>query len=215
MAENRGIFISLEGGEGAGKTTQIKLLADFLRSKGKEVLLVREPGGTELGEDVRKVLKFSEYKNGISPRAEALLFSAARAQLVQETIAPALERGVWVLSDRFTDSSIAYQGAGRNLGDTDIAIINRFATGGLEPDVTILLDLPVQTGFERLRSRAEESSGKHDRMEELEIDFYERVRECYLALAKSAPQRFIIIPATAPAEEIAEGIRNELSKRFT
>ncbi|MCD8298968.1 MAG: dTMP kinase [Opitutae bacterium] len=213
-SDSRGIFISFEGGEGVGKTTQIRMLADFLRAQGKEVMLVREPGGTQLGEDVRKILKFSDYDNEISPQAEALLFAAARAQLVRETILPALGRGTWVLSDRFTDSSIAYQGAGRALGSGDITAINRFATGGLEPAMTILLDLPAREGFARLRSRAAENSGKSDRMEALASDFYERVRAGYLALANAAPQRFFVVAADKAPEKIAEEIRNELSKRF-
>lgn len=214
MGTERGRFISFEGGEGAGKTTQIARLADFLRAQGKTVLLTREPGGTALGEDVRKILKFADYGDTLTQETEALLFSAARAQLVREVILPALERGVYVVSDRFTDSSIAYQGAGRALGESAVAAINRFATGGLEPDWTILLDLPPTVGFERVRSRAGEAASKQDRMETMALDFYERVRAAYLALAKENPHRFYIVRADDSVDAIAETIQNECQRRF-
>lgn len=214
MGIERGRFISFEGGEGAGKTTQITRLAEFLRARGKTVLLTREPGGTALGEDVRKILKFADYGDTLTQETEALLFSAARAQLVREVILPALERGVYVISDRFTDSSIAYQGAGRALGEEAVASINRFATGGLEPDWTVLLDLPPEVGFERVRSRAGENGSKQDRMETMALEFYERVRAAYRTLATANPQRFYIVRADASADAIAETIKNEYQRRF-
>lgn len=214
MGKQRGRFISFEGGEGAGKTTQITRLAAFLRACGKEVLLTREPGGTPLGEDVRKILKFADYGDTLSCQAEALLFSAARAQLVREVILPALERGVYVISDRFTDSSVAYQGAGRGLGETAIDTVNRFATGGLEPDLTILLDLEPAVGFARVRSRAGENGDKQDRMETMELDFYERVRASYLALASAFPQRFFVVSAEDSQEVVFEKIKNEFERRL-
>lgn len=214
MGIERGRFISFEGGEGAGKTTQITRLAEFLRARGKTVLLTREPGGTALGEDVRKILKFADYGDTLTQETEALLFSAARAQLVREVILPALERGVYVISDRFTDSSIAYQGAGRALGEEAVASINRFATGGLEPDWTVLLDLPPEVGFERVRSRAGENGSKQDRMETMALEFYERVRAAYRTLATANPQRFYIVCADASADAIAETIKNEYQRRF-
>ncbi len=211
---SRGIFVSFEGGEGAGKSTQIQILASFLRERGKKVLLTREPGGTDLSDEIRKIEKFISYKNDFSPEAEALLFSAARAQLVKEILVPELEKGTWILSDRFTDSSIAYQGAGRNLGNDKIASINDFATSGLVPDITILLDISTKSGFERLRSRGAEISGTADRMEKQASEFYEKVRRCYLDLAAKNPARFLVISAEQSPEKIAEEIRNELSKRF-
>lgn len=214
MGRQRGRFISFEGGEGAGKTTQIARFADFLRARGKEVLLTREPGGTALGEDVRKILKFADYGDGLTQEAEALLFSAARAQLVREVIVPALNRGVYVVSDRFTDSSVAYQGAGRGLGEAAVSAVNRFATGGLEPDLTILLDLDPAVGFERVRSRVGENDNRQDRMETMELAFYERVREAYRSLAKAFPQRFFVVEANDFENVISEKIQNEFDRRF-
>lgn len=214
MGKQRGRFISFEGGEGAGKTTQITRLADFLRERGKEVLLTREPGGTALGEDVRKILKFADYGDALTCQAEALLFSAARAQLVREVILPAMERGIYVISDRFTDSSVAYQGAGRGLGEAAIEAVNRFATGGLEPDFTVLLDLDPIAGFKRVRSRAGENGDKQDRMETMELAFYERVRTAYLALAEKFPQRFFVVPADEARDVVFEKIQNEFERRF-
>lgn len=214
MGIERGRFISFEGGEGAGKTTQIVRLAAFLRERGKEVLLTREPGGTALGEDVRKILKFADYGDTLTQETEALLFSAARAQLVREVILPALERGAYVISDRFTDSSVAYQGAGRGLGEAAVSAVNRFATGGLEPDWTILLDLPPAVGFERVRSRAGENAEKQDRMETMQLDFYERVRASYLALAGKFSRRFFVVNAEYPVDSVAEEIKHECLRRF-
>lgn len=214
MGTQRGRFISFEGGEGAGKTTQITRLAAFLRERGKEVLLTREPGGTALGEDVRKILKFADYGDTLTQEAEALLFSAARAQLVREVIVPALERGVYVISDRFTDSSVAYQGAGRGLGEAAVSAVNRFATGGLEPDLTVLLDLEPSVGFARVRSRAGENGDKQDRMETMELAFYERVRAAYLKLAEKFPQRFFVVEANDSADVISEKLKNEIERRL-
>lgn len=202
----KGRFVSFEGGEGAGKSTQIRILAEKLRSRGIEILLTREPGGTALGEDLRKIIKFADYGKTMTLESEALLFAAARAQLVREVIVPALERGVWVLSDRFTDSSVAYQGAGRRLGMKEIAALNRFATGGLEPDLTFWLDLPVEAGFARTRSRDAENTKKTDRMESQAREFYEAVRSAYACLAEENPGRIVRIDAALPPETVAETI---------
>lgn len=211
----RGKFITFEGVEGVGKSTQVARFAAFLESRGNAVLLTREPGGTALGEDVRRILKFADYGPRMSAEAEALLFSAARAQLVREKLLPALDAGTRVVADRFTDSSVAYQGAGRGLGAEKIAELNRFATGGFEPDFTVLLDLDPEIGFARTRSRAAESeSGKADRMEAFPRDFYVRVRAAYLELAAAFPRRFFVADASLPAEEISEQIRNEYVRRF-
>lgn len=212
---SRGKFISFEGIEGVGKSTQTQLFADFLASRGNAVLRVREPGGTPLGEDVRKILKFADYGKTMSAEAEALLFSAARAQLVREKILPSLAAGTCVVADRFTDSSVAYQGAGRGLGTREIAELNRFATGNLAPDFTVLLDLDPAVGFARVRSRAVESAdGKSDRMESFPRDFYERVRAAYLALAAAEPARFCVVDAARSPDEIFEKIRDEYLRRF-
>lgn len=211
----RGHFISFEGVEGVGKSTQTARFAAFLEARGNAVLLTREPGGTALGEDARRILKFADYGVRMSGEAEALLFSAARAQLVREKLVPALEAGTCVVADRFTDSSVAYQGAGRRLGEAEIAALNRFATGGLAPDFTVLLDLDPAVGFERARSRAGESEdGKTDRMETFPRDFYERVREAYLRLAEREPDRFFVADAALPAEEISAQICREYDRRF-
>lgn len=212
---SRGKFITFEGVEGVGKSTQVARFAAFLESRGNAVLLTREPGGTALGEDVRRILKFADYGERMSGEAEALLFSAARAQLVREKLVPALEAGTVVVADRFTDSSVAYQGAGRGLGTEKISALNAFATGGLEPDFTVLLDLDPALGFSRVCSRASESeSGKTDRMETFPRDFYERVRAAYLELAARAPQRFFVVDAALSVDEISKKIRDEYSRRF-
>lgn len=211
----RGKFISFEGIEGVGKSTQIARFKAFLETRGNAVTFVREPGGTELGEDVRKILKFADYGDRMSAEAEALLFSAARAQLVREKLLPALDTGAYVLADRFTDSSVAYQGAGRGLGTEKIAAMNEFATGGLVPDFTVLLDLDPEIGFARTRSRAGESAdGKTDRMETFPRDFYERVRAAYLKLAEREPQRFFIVDASLAPDDVFEKIRDEYVRRF-
>lgn len=211
----RGKFISFEGIEGVGKSVHTARFAEFLRARGHDVKLVREPGGTALGEDVRKILKFADYGTRMRGNAEALLFAAARAQLVGETLVPALEAGTFVVADRFTDSSVAYQGAGRALGTAEIAALNKFATGGIEPDFTVLLDLEPEIGFARTRERASESpSGKTDRMETFPREFYASVRAAYLALARENPQRFFVVGTAAPAEEVDAQIQAEFLKRF-
>ena len=211
----RGKFISFEGVEGVGKSTQIARFKAFLEARGNAVAFVREPGGTELGEDVRKILKFADYGDRMSAEAEALLFSAARAQLVREKLLPALAGGACVLADRFTDSSVAYQGSGRGLGEKKIAAMNEFATGGLVPDFTVLLDLDPEIGFARTRSRAGESAdGKADRMETFPRDFYERVRAAYQRLAEEEPQRFFVVDAALSPDEVFEKICAEYVRRF-
>ncbi len=211
----RGKFISFEGVEGVGKSTQITRFKAFLEARGNAVAFVREPGGTELGEDARKILKFADYGDRMSAEAEALLFSAARAQLVREKLLPALAGGTCVLADRFTDSSVAYQGAGRGLGEKKIAAMNEFATGGLVPDFTVLLDLDPEIGFARTRSRVGESAdGKADRMETFPRDFYERVRVAYLQLAEEEPQRFFVVDAALSPDEVFEKICAEYVRRF-
>jgi dTMP kinase len=189
----QGIFIAFEGGEGTGKSTQSKLLAQWLEREGETVLLSREPGGTELGKDLRKILLGHETGD-ISPRAEALLYAADRAHHVYSVIRPALDRGEVVISDRYFDSSAAYQGAGRVLNPTEVARISRWATESLYPTLTILIDLPAEIGLGRLQSR--------DRLEAESNDFHERVRQEYLQIAMMDPERYFVVDGTQSVEEI-------------
>ena len=189
----QGIFIAFEGGEGTGKSTQSKLLAQWLEKDGETVLLSREPGGTELGKDLRKILLGHETGD-ISPRAEALLYAADRAHHVYSVIRPALDRGEVVISDRYFDSSAAYQGAGRVLNPTEVARISRWATESLYPTLTILIDLPAEIGLSRLQSR--------DRLEAESNDFHERVRQEYLQIAMMDPERYFVVDGTQSVEEI-------------
>jgi dTMP kinase len=193
----QGIFIAFEGGEGTGKSTQSKLLAQWLEQEGETVLLSREPGGTELGKDLRKILLGHETGD-ISPRAEALLYAADRAHHVYSVIRPALDRGEVVISDRYFDSSAAYQGAGRVLNPTEVARISRWATESLYPTLTILIDLPAEIGLGRLQSR--------DRLEAESNDFHERVRQEYLQIAMMDPERYFVVDGTQPVEEIKNQI---------
>jgi dTMP kinase len=189
----QGVFIAFEGGEGTGKSTQSKLLAQWLEQEGETVLLSREPGGTELGKDLRKILLGHETGD-ISPRAEALLYAADRAHHVYSVIRPALNRGEVVISDRYFDSSAAYQGAGRVLNPTEVARISRWATESLYPTLTILIDLPAEIGLGRLQSR--------DRLEAESNDFHERVRQEYLQIAMMDPERYFVVDGTQSVEEI-------------
>jgi dTMP kinase len=189
----QGIFIAFEGGEGTGKSTQSKLLAQWLEQEGETVLLSREPGGTELGKDLRKILLGHETGD-ISPRAEALLYAADRAHHVYSVIRPALDRGEVVISDRYFDSSAAYQGAGRVLNPTEVARISRWATESLYPTLTILIDLPAEIGLGRLQSR--------DRLEAESNDFHERVRQEYLQIAMMDPERYFVVDGKQSVEEI-------------
>jgi dTMP kinase len=189
----QGVFIAFEGGEGTGKSTQSKLLAQWLEQEGETVLLSREPGGTELGKDLRKILLGHETGD-ISPRAEALLYAADRAHHVYSVIRPALNRGEVVISDRYFDSSAAYQGAGRVLNPTEVARISRWATESLYPTLTILIDLPAEIGLGRLQSR--------DRLEAESNDFHERVRQEFLQIAMMDPERYFVVDGTQSVEEI-------------
>lgn len=189
----RGKLITLEGGEGAGKSTVIAALRDALEARGFEVVRTREPGGTIVGEAIRELL-LDPAQAGLGADTELLLMFAARAQLVRETIRPALERGTVVISDRFTDASFAYQGGGRGLDAGRIAELERWAVG-LKPDLTFLLDVGVTEGLARARGR-----GEPDRIEREEADFFTRIREVYLARAHAEPKRFRVIDAAQPPE---------------
>ncbi|HHB89888.1 MAG TPA: dTMP kinase [Anaerolineae bacterium] len=195
-------FITFEGIEGSGKTTQIKLLMAWLQTRTERALLTREPGGTAIGEQVRAIL-LNPDNTEMTPEAEILLFSAARAQIVREVIRPRLEEGWIVICDRFADSTLAYQGYGHGLPLDDLLQITEFATGGLWPDLTIYLDLDVETGLRRKAATPEE----WNRMEAQAIDFHKRVRAGYLALAKQNPDRWLVIDADQPVEAIQAQIR--------
>jgi dTMP kinase len=199
----QGIFIAFEGGEGTGKSTQSKLLAQWLEQEGETVLLSREPGGTELGKDLRKILLGHETGD-ISPRAEALLYAADRAHHVYSVIRPALDRGEVVISDRYFDSSAAYQGAGRVLNPTEVARISRWATESLYPTLTILIDVPAEIGLGRLQSR--------DRLESESNEFHERVRQEYLQIAMMDPERYFVVDGTQSVEEIYSQITARVSE---
>jgi dTMP kinase len=203
-APRRGLFIALEGGEGAGKTTQARLLAIWLREQGFDVLNTREPGATKVGMRLRAILLDTAHA-GMSMRAETLLYAADRAEHVAEVITPALRRGAVVVTDRYVDSSLAYQGAGRGQPLQDVERLNRWATGGLVPDLTILLDLPPAAGLGR-RARSA------DRLEAEPTEFHERVRAGFRALAQAAPERYLVLDATRPAAELSQEIQERVQE---
>ncbi len=201
-APRRGLLIAFEGGEGAGKTTQARLLAIWLREQGYDVLATQEPGATKMGMRLRALLLDTAHA-GLSPRAEALMYAADRAEHVESVIAPALERGTVVVTDRYVDSSIAYQGRGRNQPVSEVAGLNRWATGGVEPELTILLDLPPAAGLGRRTPSA-------DRLEAEPADFHERVREGFLAQAAADPGRYLVLDATQPPADISVQIQERV-----
>lgn len=195
-----GILLAFEGGEGAGKSTQIERLAERLRAEGRDVVVTHEPGGTDLGRGVRELLL--DGTSGLSPRAEALLFAADRAQHVDTVITPALHAGKVVITDRYVDSSLAYQGAGRKLTVDEVLRLSRWATGGLRPDLTVLLDVPAEVGLARAGRR-----GSADRLERESIEFHERVRRGFRVLAEAEPRRYAVLDATAEPDALAERVR--------
>lgn len=199
----RGLFVAFEGGDGAGKSTQSRLLGEWLEQQGYAVQHTREPGGTALGRQVRELLLHGE-DGSVSARAEALLFAADRAHHVATLVRPALERGEVVLTDRYLDSSVSYQGAARQLGHDEIRDLSLWAVEGLVPDLTVLLDVPASVGRER---RGE----VHDRLEREADDFHDRVRQGFLDLAARDPQRYAVLDATASAEELAAAVRQRVT----
>lgn len=206
-----GFFISFEGGEGCGKSTQIRALTARLQEEGRDVFQAREPGGTPLGEALRQLLQHDEAGNGMHPEAELLLFAAARAQIVREKLLPALEAGKVVLCDRFIDSTSVYQGVARGLNRSDVAAVNQVATGGLQPDLTLLIDLPAETGLDRVRQRG---NGQLDRMEQEDLTFFEAVRQGYLDIAKADPLRFLLLDGTQSIETLQTTIWNAVQSRL-
>lgn len=199
MKKTKGLFITFEGVEGSGKSTQIDLLVEFLSEKGYEVVSTREPGGTAIGDKIRKIVLNPDFTE-MDFKAEALLYAANRAQHVAEVIAPALAQGKIIISDRYTDSSLAYQSFGRGLDQKKVENISEWATGGLEPDLTILLDIPADKGLKRT------SRSLADRIEQENIDFHDRVSKGFLKLAKKFPKRFKVIDATKDVDQIHQEV---------
>jgi dTMP kinase len=196
-----GLFITFEGGDGSGKTTQAELLSRWLAQEGHTVVRSREPGGTDLGLELREIVL--HRRGHIAPRAEALIYAADRAHNIATKVRPAVERGDIVIQDRYLDSSVAYQGAGRVLDPGEVRNVSLWATEEFMPNLTILLDLDETIGRERL----DESRTKYDRLEAEKSDFHARVRAGYLALAEAEPARFLVLPATDPIDSIATAIR--------
>ena len=213
----RGTFITFEGPEGSGKTTQIERLAEHLRSKRHDVVVTFEPGGTAIGERIREIL-FDRALGEMTARAELLLMNAARAQHVEQVIRPALEAGKIVLSDRFAESSLAYQGFGRELGLETVEPICDFATAGLQADLVLLLDLDVEEGLKRNRKLDAASSSapesKANRFEVESLEFHRRVREGFLKLAEQEAERFEVLDATLPPDELHERIKKVVAERL-
>lgn len=203
----RARFITLEGIEGVGKSTHLKFIADWLRTHGREPLVTREPGGTRLADEIRRLL-LTPRSQPVAPMAELLLMFAARASHVEQVIWPALISGRWVLCDRFTDASYAYQGGGRRLPQRQIAALEHMVTHGLKPDLTLLLDAPVPVGMTRVRQR-----GARDRFELERQAFFERVRRVYLRRARNEPRRVRIIRADVSLSAVREQILNVLQQR--
>ncbi|RUQ35383.1 dTMP kinase, partial [Micrococcus sp. HSID17227] len=199
-----GFFLVLEGGDGAGKSTQVEAIAEWIRAKGHEVVVTREPGATPIGTRLRSIL-LDVSSAALSNRAEALLYAADRAEHVDSVVRPALERGAIVISDRYIDSSVAYQGAGRDLAPTEIARISRWATSGLVPHLTVLLDVDPQTARERFTEAP-------DRLESEPAEFHDRVRSGCLPLAAADPARYLVVDAGQEAEAITTVVRHRLDR---
>jgi dTMP kinase len=204
VAGHRGLLIAFEGGEGAGKSTQVRLLYEWLTAQGRAARATFEPGGTPAGAAVRAIV-LDRAHTGLSPRAEALLYAADRAEHAHAVLRPALAAGEVVVTDRYVDSSLAYQGAGRTIGLDDVAAISRWATQGLRPDLTVLLDLPPETGLARARGRA-----VADRVESESLAFHQRVRDTFRTLAAAAPGRYLVLDATRAVEALAADVRERV-----
>lgn len=197
-----GRFITLEGGDGAGKTTQAELLTAWLEANGRSVVRTREPGGTDLGVRIREIVLHE--RGHVAPRAEALLYAADRAHHVETVVRPAVARGDVVLQDRYTDSSVAYQGVARGLGAAQIRSVSEWATDGLTPDLTVLLDLDVTEGRARVASARGDT---FDRLESQAAVFHESVRRAFLDMARAEPERFLVVDAAAPADAVQQVVR--------
>ncbi len=206
---NKAKFITLEGGEGGGKSTQAKKLAEFLRGRGLEVLLTREPGGSPGAEDIRALLVSGEPGRW-DAMTEALLHTAARRDHLQRTVWPALETGTWVISDRYVDSTVAYQGYGHELGAERILEMHRIANDGFMPDLTLILDLPVEEGL----GRANRRGGGEDRYERMKRDFHHRLRQGFLQIAAHDPQRCRVVDASRNMDDVAARIQHIATEKF-
>jgi len=211
---SEGTFITFEGPEGSGKTTHIRLLADFLRGRGFDVVLTREPGGTPMGEAIRGILQHDGAGESPSDRTEVLLFLASRAQHVERLIRPALAAGKWVLCDRFSDSTLAYQGFGRGFDLSALKEVNRFATGGLTPHLTVLLDVSPETSRLRLRARQTQTANAPDRIERESDAFHTRLRKGFLTLASQSPNRFVVVNAERSLNEVSKDVCMAVTQRF-
>ena len=204
-AAPRGLWVTFEGGDGAGKTTQAALLEEWLSDQGRTVVRTREPGGTEVGVLIRDIVL--HHRGDIAPRAEALLYAADRAHHVATLVRPALERGDVVIQDRYLDSSVAYQGAGRVLDAAQVRDLSLWAAEGALPDVTVLLDLDPASA----RARLDADDKPFDRLESEKAEFHERVREAFLALAQAEPDRFVVLDASLPADDLAAAVRERVA----
>lgn len=204
-----GLFITFEGGDGSGKSTQAGLLAQWLTEQGRTVVRTREPGGSDIGVEIRSLVL--HHRGHIDPRAEALLYAADRAQHIATVVRPALERGDVVIQDRYFDSSVAYQGAGRVLDAKEIRDLSLWATESLLPDVTVLLDLDENVA----RTRLDAADKPFDRLENEKAEFHSRVRAGFLALANAEPKRFLVLDATQPIDELAQAIRSRVSQELS
>ncbi len=203
----KGLFITFEGIEGSGKSSQVALLADYLTAQGRQVAVTREPGGTPIGDQVRAIL-LDPKNRALDPKAELLLYAASRAQHIREVIAPSLKAGTVVLCDRFADATIAYQGYGRGLDLAMISALDRIVTSGIQPDLTLLLDIEASAGLARARGRNHSRGLENEaRFENEEIAFHERVRKGYLTLARQQPARVRVVDASQPLEEVQKNIR--------
>ncbi|APE29753.1 dTMP kinase [Halomonas aestuarii] len=210
----RGRFITLEGGEGVGKSTNLALVVGHLRACGHEVVATREPGGTPRAEDIRRLLLDPGEEEPLDPDAELLLVFAARAQHLARVVRPALARGAWVVCDRFTDATYAYQGGGRGIEASRIAALETFVQQGLEPDLTLLLDMPMAAAQRRLDGRLRGQGAARDRFESERAEFFEAVRQAYLARAASAPERMVVIDAGADLDEVKAELLARLDERM-
>lgn len=200
MTGHDGLFIAFEGGDGAGKSTQVRLLAQALRARGRTVTVTRQPGGTELGAAIRDLVLHGDH---VSPRAEALLFAADKAHHVDQLVRPALERGEVVLTDRYTDSSVAYQGAGRDLGAAEVHDLQMWAVHGLVPDLTVIVDITAAEGRRR-------RGDTHDRLESEADAFHESIRQHFLTMAAEHPNRYLVVDGTEPPEHLHEQVMARL-----
>lgn len=208
MTSERGRFITIEGGEGAGKSTNIDFVIEWLENKGVPVLHTREPGGTPIAESIRELI-LAPRDELVDPTAELLLMFAARAQHLHQKILPAIEQGTWVVCDRFTDATYAYQGYGRELGVGNIEILESLVQGDVRPDLVLVLDIDPNIGLERARKR-----GELDRIEQEKIDFFERVRSGYLNRAKAFPDRYAVIDASQPLPDVLNAVEAVLKERL-